>query len=55
MNQETFTKELKYAYTENYLLMNFVQKNTSSPSDVAPLAVTYMNTITGEKTEIKLS
>ena len=55
MNQETFTKELKYAYTENYLLMNFVEKNTSSTSDVAPLAVTYMNTITGEKTEIKLS
>ena len=54
-SEETFTKELKYAYTENYLLMNFVQKNTSSPSDVAPLAVTYMNTITGEKTEIKLS
>lgn len=27
MNQETFTQELKYAYTENNLLMNFVQKD----------------------------
>lgn len=54
MNQETFTQELKYAYTENYLLMNFVQKNTSSSSDVAPLAVTYMD-MSGQRTEIELT
>lgn len=55
MNQETFTQELKYAYTENYLLMNFVQKNTSSSSDVAPLAVTYVDMMTGQRTEIELT
>ena len=54
MNPETGTQELKYAYTENNLLMNFVQKNTSSSSDVTPMTVTYMN-VDGQMIEIELT
>lgn len=55
MNQETFTQELKYTYTQNNLLMNFVQKNTSGSADVAPLTVTYQDNLTGLMKEIELT
>ena len=40
MNPETSTQQLKYEYTENNLLMNFVQKDMSSSQDAEMLEVT---------------
>ena len=40
MNLETSTQQLKYEYTENNLLMNFVQKDMSSSQDAEMLEVT---------------
>lgn len=55
MNQETFTRELKYAYTENYLLMNFVQKDQGTEEEEA-FKVTYYdamwNPVEAELTKI---
>lgn len=55
MNLETSTQELKYTYTENNLLMNFVQKDMNTSADAAPLEVTYMDMITGQRKEIELT
>ena len=40
LNPETTMQQLKYEYTENNLLMNFVQKDMSGSADAAPLEVT---------------